>query len=592
MQAQGMRHRRAIDPLAMMPGDVGAGLTVPGGIHRLVQGPGGGQTVSHATEQRFHDGGIGRNIAFLVPGLQQRPLATMTGTRQVQPVGNRLPTGAAMVAAAQDAGETLVEDNTQKIVIATMVRTPAGTTGDGDCHRCHDWRADRPHIAVGGMSATQQQPEPRRGDAWQGGAKQAWDTHGWTGRQPSGEVGVPGPQQAPTNRFHPVDRGCIIAMGSRSGPGHAADMNPTNLLAPLLVIGSGLLVSAEPAPIDQRCIVVKAGDCGRHTYRIPALIVTPAATALLFCEGRRDSARDEGRIDLVALRSEDHGRTWSEPVTVIASGDGGSFAGNPMPIIEPSSGRLLLLYTTDNTRAWVTESADDGRSWSPSRSLDGARDALPYPTVRIATGPGHGLAMRSGRLVAPIWLSDRLRADQDRDSTPTRHRAGVLTSDDHGVTWQAGGLVPADIPRLHECLVAEDATGGLVMTIRARGAGYRAVSRSRDGGLTWDAPQLDRNLPCPTCQASLLTLPDGRLAFLNPAVNVRNNGIERQNLTLRLSPDDGRTWPSAWQVEAGQSSYSDLAVTADGHLLCAFEAGSATYHDQIVVARLPLQALH
>ncbi len=366
-----------------------------------------------------------------------------------------------------------------------------------------------------------------------------------------------------------------------------------NTLPLILSLGTALLAGQELAPIDHRVTAVAAGDAGRHTYRIPALVVCPSGTALLFSEGRIDSNNDEARIDLVVQRSGDHGRTWSTPTVVVPAGLSGHFSGNPAPLVDPVSGRVVLLFTTDNQRAWCIASSDDGLTWSTPNSLAAACAALPYPTVRIATGPGHGIALRGGRLLVPIWLSDRLRSEQDTDSTPTRHRAGVLLSDDGGNTWRAGGLVPPTIPRLHECLVTEVSDGSLLMTIRARGAGYRAVSRSQDGGETWSDASLEKELPCPTCQASILTLADGRIVFANPAVHnpTPYSAEARRRLTLRLSADAGKTWPGSWLIEAGPSGYCDLALSGDGHLLCTFETGREIYNERIDVVRIPVAAL-
>src|SRR5581483_3190856 len=54
-----------------------------------------------------------------------------------------------------------------------------------------------------------------------------------------------------------------------------------------LVLGPALLVSivawgAPPLEVD----LFHAGEGGYHTYRIPALLVTPKGTLLAFCEGR------------------------------------------------------------------------------------------------------------------------------------------------------------------------------------------------------------------------------------------------------------------------------------------------------------------
>ena len=56
-----------------------------------------------------------------------------------------------------------------------------------------------------------------------------------------------------------------------------------------------------------------SGRGGYHTYRIPALAVTPSGTVLAFCEGRRNAGGDSGDIDILLRRSTDGGMSWSEP---------------------------------------------------------------------------------------------------------------------------------------------------------------------------------------------------------------------------------------------------------------------------------------
>ena len=68
------------------------------------------------------------------------------------------------------------------------------------------------------------------------------------------------------------------------------------------------LSSAAEAPV--RSDVFISGRGGYHTYRIPAVILTPKGTLLAFCEGRKTSRSDHGDLDLLLRRSTDGGKTW------------------------------------------------------------------------------------------------------------------------------------------------------------------------------------------------------------------------------------------------------------------------------------------
>jgi sialidase-1 len=61
---------------------------------------------------------------------------------------------------------------------------------------------------------------------------------------------------------------------------------------------------------------------------------------------------------------------------------------------------------------------------------------------------------------------------------------------------------------------------------------------------------------------------------------------KRENLSIKLSRDDGKTWPVNKTLDAGPSAYSDLAVLPDGTVLCLYEKGS-----DIVAARFNLEWL-
>jgi len=342
------------------------------------------------------------------------------------------------------------------------------------------------------------------------------------------------------------------------------------------------------------------GDDGYHTYRIPAIVVATDGTVLAFCEARKNSPRDYGDIDLALKRSEDGGKSWSK-MTIVADigGKKSITAGNPSPIVDRKTGTVHLLYCQDNKQTFHIRSEDHGRTWSKPREITDTFDGFDYDRVRMGTGPVHGIAMSSGRLIAPIWVSNRLRREKDVKSTPDRFRSGVIYSDDHGRTWQAGSLVPATIDRLNEASAYESADGSLRLNMRAHAAGYRALSRSDDGGETWSEPKLEKSLIDPTCQASTLRYSGGplpgpnRLLFLNAAVH-HDGGYSaehRRALTLRLSHDDGETWPIARLVEKGYAGYSDLARTKDGTILCLYERGDKIYHERITLARVSMEWL-
>lgn len=341
-----------------------------------------------------------------------------------------------------------------------------------------------------------------------------------------------------------------------------------------MILATSLLLAAAPSFQD----LWLGGAGGYFCYRIPALVVCRSGRVLAFCEARRDSCHDYGKIDLMLRRSDDGGLTWGEPV-VLAAEDGDVTMGNPCPIVDRDTGTVHLLYCRNNQRAFYVRSDDEGETWTPPRELSAELRGAPVDWRRCATGPGHGLQLRSGRLLAPVWLNGE----------GGWYRSGCLLSDDHGDTWRAGGLVPEAIANCNECLAFERRDGTVYLTVRyGERDGQRAWALSRDGGESWSPPVRLAGVDDPTVQASALPLPGllPRVLFSNP-----DHPSQRRWLTVRLSYDDGSTWPVAKRLTDDLSAYSDLALLPDGTILCLFEHGTKRYSDKLTLVRFTLDWL-
>ena len=72
------------------------------------------------------------------------------------------------------------------------------------------------------------------------------------------------------------------------------------------------------------------------------------------------------------------------------------------------------------------------------------------------------------------------------------------------------------------------------------------------------------------------------LVFANPASS------KRERLTVRVSDDDGVTWPAARVLHEGPAAYSSLAALSDGSVAVLFERGDRAPYERITFARLPL----
>ncbi|MCP5110956.1 MAG: exo-alpha-sialidase, partial [bacterium] len=343
-----------------------------------------------------------------------------------------------------------------------------------------------------------------------------------------------------------------------------------------------------------------SGEDGYHTYRIPSLLVTKAGTVLAFCEGRKMGRGDSGDIELLVKRSEDGGETWSEQSVVWA--DPGNTCGNPCPVVDERTGRIVLLGTwnrgedhgkqlhsgegIDTRRVFVMASDDDGRTWSAAREITDATKAPEW--WWYATGPGVAIQLRqgphTGRLVVPA----------NHSSAEHGFAAHTIYSDDGGETWRRSNPIA---PACNESQVVELGRGRLMMNMRSQSftneerTGYRSIAFSSDGGETWSAPEFDKHLGDPQVQASLVRYDADHLLFSNPSPPIQRERGQRIDLTVRLSYDDGETWPVARLVHPGPSAYSSLTRLPDGRIGLLYEGGAGKRYDRLILARFPLDWL-
>src|SRR4051795_5020112 len=106
----------------------------------------------------------------------------------------------------------------------------------------------------------------------------------------------------------------------------------------------------EPATgrFHQQILFKTSQDPDYACFRIPAIVRTTKGTLLAFAEGRVLNCGDAADIDLVVKRSTDGGRTWG-PLQVVNEGAGDTH-GNPAPVVDRTTGRILLAETYNTGR--------------------------------------------------------------------------------------------------------------------------------------------------------------------------------------------------------------------------------------------------
>ena len=373
----------------------------------------------------------------------------------------------------------------------------------------------------------------------------------------------------------------------------------------LFLFAAGTALRA--APLLETSAVFPANSNGIVRHRIPGVVVTPKGTVLAYCEARRNNSSDWGEIEIHLRRSTDGGKTWGPGKQIAhagarlegnprkaAGGEREQTVNNPVAIVDRTTGAIEFVYCVNYARAFAMRSTDDGVTWSAPVDITATFEPFraKYDWKVIATGPGHGLQLKSGRLVVPIWLAYGKTGDHKPSA------AATIFSDDHGRTWKAGDIALPNEGAFgdpNETMITTLSDGRVMLVARSVSKSNRKlITMSADGATGWSTPKFHEQLWEPVCMASIIAHPSkaGTLIFSNPHTLGRDSsGKEipagrgkRENLVIKLSRDDGTTWPVSRTLDAGPSAYSDLAVLSDGTVVCLYEKGS-----DIVAARFNLE---
>jgi len=277
---------------------------------------------------------------------------------------------------------------------------------------------------------------------------------------------------------------------------------------------------------------------------------------IAIADARHDNEHDlPGRLSLVMRRSLDGGRTWTSRQAIVAPAEGG--AGDASLLLDAKRNRVWCFYAFgppgigfptaqpgESTGAKTLQihaihSDDDGAHWShPAVDLTPQIKDPAWQAVFVTSGT-HFMTS-SGRMILPLVVRVQ--------------RQGPITarnaySDDQGRTWKVGSAIGTGTD---ESKAIELSDGAILQNMRSTG-GRRLIARSRDGGVTFDAPAPDESLLDPGCNAGIAALRNRVLVFTNAAAKSK-----RENLTIRLSNDGGTTWTASKVLHAGPSAYSTV----------------------------------
>jgi hypothetical protein len=323
-----------------------------------------------------------------------------------------------------------------------------------------------------------------------------------------------------------------------------------------------LLPTSPLELIDAQTLFASGRRVRRHFGGLHTL---PSGRMLLtFMFGTMPRTNDGGTM---IASSDDHGRTWSEPMPLWAVPGWDSF---PNGGIRQVSGDLIRLYVGQYRFApslggkqpfagdWHTrfiDSTDGGAHWT-----EPSDDVKIFPSWTEFYGASNPHPLSDGRL---LWA---VQGTQDRDHD---WRVGVSFSDSQGTDFTppviygaSPGLAysDADIVRL--------ADGRFLTVMREHEIGGTFFCHSHDEGQTWTALK-------PTgfvgANFKLHRLRSGDVLCL-----YRDENPERYGVSVGVSHDGGERWEWTGSLYAAYNSTRhtpgyfcgcpDLVETADGNL--------------------------
>ena len=336
---------------------------------------------------------------------------------------------------------------------------------------------------------------------------------------------------------------------------------------------------------EEQDLAVPGDDGGFPNYRIPALTVTNDGTILASYDGRPTSGDAPGPNSVLQRISEDGGQTWQDQTFVREGDTEAPIEGysDPSYIVDRETGHIFNFHVfsqdqgfigsqpgvdpedRDVLHANVSTSTDNGETWE-HRTI--TEDITPDLSVRSRfAAAGQGIQLKygphAGRMIQQYTI---INEDEE-------FQAMSVFSDDHGETWEAGEPVGVG---MDENKTVELSDGRVMLNSRdSQNSGFRKVAISEDGGETYGEVTLDRQLPDPTNNASILrAFPNAEEGSERAEVLLFSNAASqsgRSNGTVRASCDDGETWPISQVFQEGTMSYSTLATLPNGNVGLLYE---------------------
>ena len=336
---------------------------------------------------------------------------------------------------------------------------------------------------------------------------------------------------------------------------------------------------------DQQHFVFRPTTDDCRYYRIPAMILDQDGNLVVAIDKRYNSNSDLGnhKIDVISMRSEDGGRTWTDKATV-AEGDGwtAAYYGYGDAALARAANGDLVCIMASGSKTWgygmvtagYAKSTDNGKSWTLAKNLLGSESPAFYDensedgslsVANIFTTSGKGLTTTDGVIMFTTNC---------KGSTALCY---ILYSTDNGNHWRLSNAVAYS--GCDESKLEQLNDGSLLLSVRQsgnRGWNTATYTKNADGTVTfnWGTQYRNGNIWGNACNADMLYY--SRKSETTPDIMLHSyiNTSGRESLQLSMSIDGGMTWKDVYNIQPNGSCYSTMQALPDGTLAILYEDSS------------------
>jgi hypothetical protein len=279
---------------------------------------------------------------------------------------------------------------------------------------------------------------------------------------------------------------------------------------------------------------------------------------------------------ILVTHSDDFGATWSHP-QLLKEDHGGNVLDDKESITaDPASGYVYAIWDrvvakrahaklkeTENAvgyhgPTWFASSRDNGETWFRARMI--------YDPGKAAQTIANQIAVEPDGTLLDVFTRTHNRQHNRRRP---RLDVAVMRSTDHGASWSRpvkvsrlvkrpvrtpGDALPVRTGDIAPDIAIDRRTGAIYVVWQDAASGAPAVrlSKSTDGGRTWNAPRTVSSSPprTPAFTAAVDVNDSGAVAvtYYDFANDTRDTATALTDYWIRTSPDGGATWAPSQRV--------------------------------------------